>query len=82
MWLNFRLLRGFYDFPSKRYCDRSILPRSQARFSDPSTLWRKQKMKDFNKKDNDRVASGLSITLLSNAENQQMGSPSYFEGDL
>jgi hypothetical protein len=39
-------------------------------------------MKDFNKKDNDRVALGLSITLLSNAENQQMGSPSYFEGDL
>lgn len=39
-------------------------------------------MKDFNKKDNERVASGLSITLLSNAENQQMRAPSYFEGDL
>jgi hypothetical protein len=39
-------------------------------------------MNDFNKKDNDRLTSDSSITLLSNAENQQMGSPSYFEGDL
>jgi len=39
-------------------------------------------MKNFNKKDNDRVASVSLISLLSNAENQQMGSPSYFEGDL